>query len=129
MILKYDVYCRVVNGSLEIYQLVPRRREWRIRLGPNDAQSVKELMARLINGVEEFEMQDFLEEKPSLCSEIVQFVREKNLLSQIDPTDKTENPFLRQLEVFDSWNSTQEKPQVFQEKLARSSVLVIGAGG
>src|SRR6266568_2920373 len=129
MILKYDVYFRLLDGFLEIYQLVPQRCLWRIRVDSDHTPSVMELMTGLIRGMEEPEMQRFLRQASYVCSEIVRFIGERNLFSQINDADNGENPFLRQLEVFDSWNSTQENPQALQEKLTRSSVLVIGAGG
>ena len=129
VLLKFDIYFEVDAVSLKLYELVPQKKCWQIRLETGVAADVKQLMIRLTEGIDDQELQKLLSRMPSVCRRIVSFIRDKRLFFTLNPADRDKDPFFRQLEVFDSWNRTDSHPREIQRRLSESTVLVIGAGG
>lgn len=86
-------------------------------------------MTLLIEGIDANELTAALQELPPICAQIVTFLENKRLFSGLDLVVNQGDPFLRQLEVFDSWDRDGTTPEQYQKKLQGASVLVIGAGG
>lgn len=129
LLLKFDIYFRVDEGIFELYELVPQKKRWQIRLEKGTEADVERLMLRLTEGLDEEELQDLLPRMPTICSQIIQFLQDKRLFSDLNPADRQGDPFFRQLEVFDSWNRADRHPSEIQKLLSEGIVLLIGAGG
>lgn len=127
--LKYDIYFLLSQGSLEIYELIPEKKRWTIKLSAGTRDDIDHLMCLLTEGIELDDLKDFLLSAHQVCTQVVQFCESKHLLSDLRSRDAWEGPFLRQVEVLDAWNRTELDPLSFQERLKRASVLVVGAGG
>lgn len=127
--LKFDVYCIWENNRFTLIQLVPVRKQWTVRYDPSVHTDVKDLIDALIAGSDSQQLAAKLAGKRTL-QQIMSFLESNLLLSGFELESHKANPFLRQLEVFDSWNRTVGvDPIAYQERLGASTVLLIGAGG
>lgn len=129
ILLKFDVYFQVSGDILDLYELVPQKKRWQIRLDKGNATAVESLMVHLTDGISDQELEKLLSGMPPICTQIAQFIGDKKLFSRLNPENRHDDPFFRQLEVFDSWNRSDDHPVEIQKKLFTTKVLIIGAGG
>jgi|GEM_PF-1018622 len=123
--LKYDVYYEFTPGGMTLYELIPVKRKWQLSFDPSLHADVKELMESIARGMDD----DQVAQVQGFARKVLEFLLNKGLISSMDSSEHRTNPFLRQIEVFDSWNRTDRSPFCFQELLTNASILVIGAGG
>lgn len=129
MLLKFDIYYKLEQDALSVYELVPRRRRWRLHFNEGSSAMVNQLMQALLAGMPAVDLRSRFGSEP-VCCDILSFLDQKRLLSNLDESEQDRtDPFLRQLEMFDTWNRTERDPEEFQAALTRATVLVAGMGG
>lgn len=129
MRLKHDVYYSITDDMLEVTQLIPDRRRWRIRLPVEERDSVVEFLDMLILGMTSVALKDYLDQASAFINGIFELLCKESLASEFNTAEYKESVYRRQYEVFDSWDRKGISPEDYQKKLADARVLVVGAGG
>ncbi|MDU2002787.1 ThiF family adenylyltransferase [Streptococcus salivarius] len=119
MQLKYNIYYKIEIDKLVIYQLLPEYRKFII-------SGNMETLKNYYHVLEELDAGDC---ELSSDHPLINFLISKSMVMMQNIVNKDNDPFKRQLETFEAWDTRDILPEKYQERLAHSNVLVIGAGG
>ncbi|MDU6570577.1 HesA/MoeB/ThiF family protein [Lactobacillus taiwanensis] len=125
---KYDVYGKINKNTIEILELVPKKRKYKIKLDAKDVSSAKTFISLLNQGTTSYNLKSILG-KNSTINNIFKFLQEKNLLAKYFGDDHPNDPFARQIEMLDSFNRSSIPTLKLQKILNKKRILIIGAGG
>lgn len=123
--LRFDVYYKLESDEkLVIYRLVPKLTKYTLSRSSNTLHKYIDFLRALeIGEVSTSDLRD---------ADLIAFYElldQYHLLCEDRNIDSLNSPYLRQLEMFESWDIHDKTPEFYQKRLTESSVLVIGAGG
>ena len=129
MILKYDVYYSISDKYIEFKKLIPSKKRWRIRYNNEVKYDIEDFLYKLSSeGFDNNSLKTIFARNEFIYN-IYYFLRQHCLVTNFNSENFKDSPYRRQLEVFDAWDRENESALVFQKRLSKSKVLIIGAGG
>lgn len=129
MMLKYDVYAKILkNNKLEIIELTPKTTKYIVSYPLQDKKYVRSFVNAVNTGRTSLCLKELIKKNETL-SMLQKFLENKHLMAHYFGDEHPDNPFARQLEMFESLNRSEQSIESFQKKLLKKTVLIIGAGG
>lgn len=128
MMLKYDVYAEIVSNQLIITELIPKTKRYMIDIPATQLEEVSKFVFSLNSGEKEEEQKRQIDSN-EFIKKIFDFVRSKSLIAHFFGDEHPDNPYARQLEMFESLNRKTYPIEKFQNTLLAKTVFIIGAGG
>lgn len=119
MQLKYNIYYKLEDDKLSIYQLLPENKKYVISDNIETLVSYYYILKDLDAG-----NCDLGSEHP-----LIKFLLSKSMIMLQNVNYEGDNPFSRQLETFEAWDTKGVLPSKYQELLGNSTIMVIGVGG
>jgi hypothetical protein len=131
MMLKFDIYAKLVDDYLIVTEIAPQKHQYKIEIPPEDIAEVSSFVKDLYSG--EFNGEASLSNNETV-KQIYHFFEKKGFFASYFADEHLNNPFSRQLERFESFVTpdTTNMMQVIenaQDRLSNATVCVIGAGG
>ena len=123
--LKFDVYFDKLGADeLVLYRLVPKLTKYVLKVEERDIDEYLLFLNELeIGGVDAESISDMR------LKSFFDLLGRYHLLCESRSSFSLDSPYLRQLEMFESWDTSDKIPEFYQKKLSRASILVVGAGG
>lgn len=128
MMLKYDVYAEIISDNLVITELIPTTQQYIIKIPASQLKPVTEFVTSLNSGKGEEKQREQIDPN-DFIKRLSKFVQNKSLIAHFFGDSNPNNPYARQLEMFESLNRSISPVEEFQSTLLKKTVFIIGAGG